>query len=487
MSFSASDIDRTREACHQVLTQHELPGLALAVVHDGRLVYGEGFGWADIAKRRELTLSSRQRIGSITKTMTALCIMAQVDAGGLRLDTPIVDLLPEVRFIGEGQAEALTIEHLLTHTSGIGEAPTRAHLQDPESELWSESPDLLPAAERYPDGIEIEVDPGTKWAYANHGYGLLGDILVRLESAPLAQILRDRVLRPLGMRDSDIRDRPHHSLASGYHRALSADERAARGNVELWASDEPPQDAVNIKGGYVYIPIPAAGSVQSTARDMARYAVALLDQGAGIVDAASFAAMVAPQWEPHPRLTSLGLSFMRQKRFGIASFGHGGGVVGGWNTELALFPERDLGVAIHFNLDNEVTTAARSTIIQAVLDATVEPLPGIAPDAGIVAGAPGEYEAAPGDLTNTRIRQSTGRISIEEAEGGLRLRSRRGSYAEGVALRPADADEPERFQIDDGAVEPLHVVFTRDERGRVDGLLMDRCVRMQRSADFGQV
>ena len=75
--------------------------------------------------------------------------------------------------------------------------------------------------------------------------------------------------------------------------------------------------------------MPAAGSVQSTARDMARYAVALLDQGAGIVDAASFAAMVAPQWEPHPRLTSLGLSFMRRERFGMASFGHGGGVVGG--------------------------------------------------------------------------------------------------------------------------------------------------------------
>ena len=79
MSFSAADIDRTREACHQVLAQHQLPGLALAVVHDGGLVYGEGFGWADIAKRRELTLSSRQRIGSITKTMTALCIMAQID------------------------------------------------------------------------------------------------------------------------------------------------------------------------------------------------------------------------------------------------------------------------------------------------------------------------------------------------------------------------------------------------------------------------
>jgi hypothetical protein len=114
-------------------------------------------------------------------------------------------------------------------------------------------------------------------------------------------------------------------------------------------------------------------------------------------------------------------------------------------------------------------------------------LPTIAPDAGIVAGAPGQYEAAPGDLTNTRIRQSTGRISIEETEGGLRLRSRRGSYAEGVALRPADTDEPGRFQIDDGAVEPLQVVFTKDESGRVDGLLMDRCVRMQRSADSGKV
>jgi len=481
-AFTSAHIPRLRDVCLQAIDDYHLPGLAIAVVQDGQLVYGEGFGLADIKGRREMSISHRQRIGSITKTMTALCIMANVDAGRLHLDSRIVELLPELSFSGHGDANQLTIQHLLTHTGGIGESPTREHLLDPETELWTDSTELLDAPQRYPQGIEIEIDPGTKWSYANHGFGLLGDILVQLEDKPLADIFRDRIFRPLEMRDSDIRDKTHYNLAPGYHRALTAEQRQNRGNSYLWALENPPEDDQHIRGGYIFLPIPAAGAVQSSARDLARYIAALLDRGAGIVDHASFDEMVKPHWRPHPGLMGVGLAFMLEARAGHESMGHGGSVAGGWNTELAIFPQHGLGCILNFNLDDPDTTPARAQIIHAVLDATPDPVPDVPLDPIIAATAPGTYESLPGDLTNVRVRWNTGRIQIEREGEGLILRSRRGAYSEGVPIRPADDSDPNLFRLIDDSPEPAHIAFTRTATGDINGLLMDRGVRMVRDA-----
>lgn len=478
--FARADRERVRAACHEAMDRHQLPGLAVGVVEGDALVYGEAFGFADIKGRRDLTISHRQRIGSVTKTMTAFCVLQLVEEGVVGLDAAVPTLLPELRFIGDGDPGRLTLARLLSHTGGIGEAPTRGDLAQPESTLWSGSPDLLPPAERYPDGVELEVDPGTKWAYANHGFGLLGDILALLEEKPLVDVFRERIFRRLDMRDSDIRDRPHHTLAAGYHRALDASARAARGNVELWALDAPPEDDVNVRGGYVYLPIPAAGAVQSPVRDMARYASMVLARGRGLVEPSTFEEMTRPQWEPDPRLVSVGLGFWRQRRFGEFCLGHGGSVVGGWNTQFAVFPERNQAVVIHFNLEADVTAAAQSRIVQAVLDATPIVPRRNAADPAIRAGAPGWYEAPPGDLTNTRVRWNFGRIAVTAEGDGLVLRTRRGKHTDGVRLCPVGADDPGDFLLDDGELEPARVIFTRDADGAVDGLLMDPCVRMRR-------
>ncbi len=485
-TFTAADIPRVRDACLQALHDYNLPGLAIAVVEGEHLLYGEGFGLADIKGRREMSISHRQRIGSITKTMTALCIMANVDAGQLRLDSPISELLPDLTFTGAGNAGDLTIQHLLTHPGGIGEAPTREHLHDPETALWTDSPELLDAPQRYPDGIEIEVDPGSKWSYANHGFGLLGDILTQIEEKPLADIFRDRIFRPLEMRDSDIRDKPHYNLTPGYHRPLTPEDRQNRGNSHLWALDTPPEDDQHIRGGHIFLPIPAAGAVQSSARDMARYMGALLQRGADIVDPATFDEMVKPHWRPHPRLMGVGLSFMLETRAGHESIGHGGNIAGGWNTELAVFPQHNLGCILNFNLDDPNTTPVRAQIMHAVLDSSPEPVPSIPLDSAIVDTAPGLYESIPGDLTNVRVRWGTGRIQIEQHGDELILRSRRGAYApglhsNGVPIRPVDASDLNLFRLMDDSPEPAHIAFVRDTSGRVEGLLMDRAVRMDRA------
>ena len=76
----------------------------------------------------------------------------------------------------------------------------------------------------YPRAISIEATPDTKWAYANHGFALLGQIVAQIEGAPIEEVLHTRIFGPLGMTNTDCHDRPHADPTTGYHRAPSDDE-----------------------------------------------------------------------------------------------------------------------------------------------------------------------------------------------------------------------------------------------------------------------
>ncbi len=188
MPYSHSDADRLRAAVLQLMEGHALPGISIGVVEGDDLVYSEGFGSADIEHDQSMRPEMRQRIASITKTMVGLSAMALVDEGRLSLESRVPELLPDIQF--KGQAEGLTVWHLLTHTGGIGEAPNPEDLARPFDKLFSDEPKQIPLAEAYDAGITIEVPPGTKWAYANHGYMMLGEIISRIEGADIQDILQ---------------------------------------------------------------------------------------------------------------------------------------------------------------------------------------------------------------------------------------------------------------------------------------------------------
>ena len=466
-----ADIERVRAATTALVEEYHLPGIAVGVVRGDDLVLAEGFGHADIESKKPQDPALRQRIGSITKTMTALCAMALVDEGRLSLDARVVDLLPDIPF--EGPARALTLRHLLTHPAGIGEVPRAEALDDPNLALWSDTPDARRAAELYAGGIVIEVAPGTKWSYANHGFALLGEIVMRLEDAGIDDVLRRRIFDPLGMAGTDCLDEPHRDLTTGYHRPPTDDARELLERLGRPVEDEETVDGHNIRGKFQWEagePMRAAGAVQAGIGDMARYASALLRRGDGIVRPETFATMVTPQWCPDPRLTSIGLSFFIRQRFGHRTFGHGGGVNGGWNTHLTVLPDDGLALLTHCNLTFETFPEVDGRILQALLDAPAVALPGRPVDPHVLRAAPGVYEGPPGRLTNFRLVTGTGRIQIASEDGGLVLRARRGPWKGGVRMLPADDDDPAFFLLEDGAAEPAYVALLRERDGAVHGL-----------------
>jgi CubicO group peptidase (beta-lactamase class C family) len=477
MSSQPIDPALITDTANRLLEEFHLPGLSVGVVSGNDLIYAEGFGWADIASKRAQDPSLHQRIGSITKTMVCLCAMALVDEGKLSLDDRIADLIPDLQLNGHG--DTLTLWNLLTHTGGIGEAPTVADAADPISVLWSDGPDIPPIPEKYPDGITIDVEPGTKWHYANHGWMLVGEIVARAEGATIEEVLERRIWAPLGMTVTDNYDRPGDRLTTGYHHTPSHEELDQLEFLGKAFSGEP-EDGHNFRGQWVYVNGRAAGSVHSNIPDMARYASALLNNGSGIVKPETFAEMLKPQWCPDDRLGSLGLSFFRSNQYGEFVFGHGGGIAGGWNTDLTIIPGRNLGMMVHLNASLDVSGEVYSQLLQAVLGADAPTLPNIALDPEVLNAAPGVYSMPAGKLTNSRPIRTHGRLQITEEDGELILRSRRGALRNGVRLLPADASDPFFLALDTPAVQKPEIALVTDDDGHVTGIRMARLAWMDR-------
>lgn len=478
------DAARVSDTAARLLDEHHLPGMAIGVVSGEELVYAEGFGHADIEGARAMTPETRQRIGSITKTMVGLCAMALVEEGRLRLEASVTERLPDVEF--HGPADSLTVRHLMTHTGGIGEMPNVEDFSDPDFKLWMSDGDFPGVPEAYPNGVTIEVPPGTKWAYANHGWILLGEIISRIEKEPIEAIVQRRVFEPLGMTNTDLLDEPHDALSTGYHHEPSEDMRELLTRIGREVPDEEAVDGHNIRGKYQYVRGRAAGATQSTIPDMAKYASALLRESKGIVRAETFAEMVKPQWQPDARLASWGLSFQVRPFFGRPGFGHGGGVIGGWNTYISVFREEDLGVLLHVNamydeFDHQVVPA----VMGAVLGLEHEPPPARTTDARVLETAPGVYEAlTPGPLTNFRIMNDTGRVLISVVEGELQFKSRRGCWKRGVPMRAPDPADDELYEIQDGSPEQPRLTLIRNEGGSVTGLRLGRLATMRRNEEI---
>ena len=479
MPFTPASAAHLRDVANQAYQELRPAGFAVGVVEGPDLVFAEGFGFHDIESGRPQHPELRQRIGSITKTMVGLCTMALVDEGRLTLDDRLVDHIPELPI--DGDAEAVTLRHLLTHTAGIGEVPTAADTRRADETLWSDQPDsdLLGL---FPNGLTLDMPPGAKWSYANHGFALVGEIVARIEGAPIAEVVRRRVFEPLGMTNSDLLDLPHPDLTTPYHHAPSAE--ALKFAERVFGERLPVEttvDGTNIRGAYRYIRGGgAAGAVQSTIPDMARYASALLARGAGIVKPETFDRMVAPQWCLDERLESWGLTFQRMRYFGEAFIGHGGGVLGGWNTMLIVSPRRNLALLVHANTAFEGMAALTTRLLAALTGAQPQVLAG-APAAEVIAAAPGVYESPGGVLTNFRIIGSMGRLMIKAEDGGLTLYARRGAWREGKRLYPGDPSDPNFLIVDDQSLQPSKLALVRDASGAVVGLRCDRLVEMVRT------
>lgn len=234
------------------------PGAAVLVRQDGQTVFQRGFGVRELRTRARIDETTGFRLASMTKAITATAVELLVRDGKLRYEQALTEVFPAFPAYGR----AITIRQLLTHTSGLPDYETlMAAAEQGREPIWTSQrqirdEEVLALLRDEKRGL---FEPGTRWAYSNSGYVVLGLVVARVSGRPFGAFLRARVFEPLGM---------EHTLA--YEAGKSEVAGRAFGHVREGASfreaDQSPTSATLGDGG-----------VYSNLEDLARWDEALRD------------------------------------------------------------------------------------------------------------------------------------------------------------------------------------------------------------------
>lgn len=294
------------------------PGAAAIAVRAGEEIFKGAFGMADLDLAVPAEPHMVYRLGSITKQFTAAAIMLLQQRGELSVDDPISNYLPEYPTHGH----TITIEHLLTHTSGIFSytAIPGYMAQRVRADLTTE--ELIDAFKSEP----MEFAPGEQWSYSNSGYVLLGAIIEEVSGQSYPDFMRENIFDPLNM-ENTYYGGPQviPGRASGYQ----------------WMEDE------YWHAPYLSMTQPhAAGGLLSSVGDLAKWDQAL--QKNRLLTAESFQRMTTPFTLNNGETTDYGYGFRLSEVRGHPAVEHGGGIFG-FVTAAMRIPEEDIYVAILSN------------------------------------------------------------------------------------------------------------------------------------------
>jgi CubicO group peptidase (beta-lactamase class C family) len=405
-----------------------LPSLVAGIVRDGGLAWTGGRGRVDGAPP---TPGTQYRIGSISKTFTALLVMRLRDEGALRLTDRFADHVPGAPF-GDR-----TVGQLLSQGAGV-QAETGG-------EWWERTPvgswDEVVAAlgeHAVPHG------PGRRFHYSNLGYGALGELVARKRGRPWFEALEDEILRPLGMERTTYRPQAPHALGYAVH---------------PWAQlllEEPEHDAGALA---------AAGQLWSTLDDLGRLAALLLGDTGDVLSADTLEEMKAPALavDEQGRIGgSYGLGLQVLEPGGRRLVGHGGAMPG-FVAGVFVDGEAELGAVWAANItyggDPELTTALLDIVREAEPRIRDEWEPAPLPD-GVALDLLGIWYWGPHALALRAAAE--GMLELHAPSGrGRESRFRRDGDA-WVGLDGYWAGERLRFAPDRRSFDLATFVFTRE-------------------------
>lgn len=311
------------------------PSLALAVIRDGKVVWAEGFGHADVERKIKATPDSIYRLASLSKQLTATGVMILHDRGALDVDSPVNDYLPGPKLRAfAGSAEKITIRQLASHTSGL---PTH----------WNwfydgvAPPSMDETIRRY--GFAA-TEPGSEWVYSNVAFGILGYLTEVASKTSWREFMERNLYDPLGMNRTSDRVRPgrEDDTAPPYW-------RDAAGNfvrTGLYTSDHP-----------------GASVVRSSANDLARFVRMHLNggilDGVRILKKSSVREMRGPE-------DGYGIGWMVQTGFGRRCLWQWGGMMG-VATRVRVYPADKVAAIVLTNTQKRELCDGATRRIEAVL------------------------------------------------------------------------------------------------------------------------
>lgn len=303
-----------------------IPGVALAIVKDDKVIYLKGLGYKDLENKAAVTPDTQFAIGSATKAFTALSVLMTADEGKLSLDDSPKKLLPYFKMYDPETDRNITIRDLLCHSSGLN----RTDLAMVTGKLTRN--ELIQVAAQAKPTAKLR----EKFQYQNIMFTAAGEIVANAQKMPWERFIPERVLKPLGMKNTSMsiaemeRSKDH---SYGYNYNFDTKETTRLPYREL-------------------VQIAPAGSINSSARDMAEWLRFVMNggtvNGKRLVSEANYAEWLKPQMKIAGTM-SYGFGWFLQEWNGMKVVQHGGNI-DGFNSMVAMIPEKKLGFVMLTNV-----------------------------------------------------------------------------------------------------------------------------------------
>lgn len=424
-----------------LMAERHVPGVAIAIVHNGQAVDLRGFGVSSLVTSRPVDPATAFRVGSVSKLFTAIAALQLVEAGKLDLNRNIHDYVPELVL-----RAPTTTHQLLTHTAGFGERLAGAYTES------TPLPSLTNHLRRQPP--QQVTLPGRAYSYSNYNYAVAGAVIEAVSGQSFEQYMSDRMFVPLGLTSTSAYQPPpgnRENVATGYQ----------------WDG-----------GRQVVLPArltfaAASGGVTTSATDMARLITALLGDdtagGARLLSPGSTKQLLGAQYTPHPNIPAAAYGAMHWRSRGV-NFVFKDGTLGDQVGAVLLDPRERLGMFLAANglrlqpLVDSILTHLYGPAGQASPRPT--PVPGGAERAARYEGVFRDFHHTRNDLSRlfALLPMIQTRVSAGQ-DGSIRWKGRTWIEIEPRLFQSADGGDHIVFRgSDDDTITELHAWGATYER-----------------------
>lgn len=346
------DVRHFEGMAQQLVANRRVPGLAMAIVHKGKIVSARGYGITDVRAAQPVDAHTVFRLASLSKAFAGTMTGLLVNDGILRWDSKVVDYMPTFRLSDPYAARQITVADLLSHRVGLTH-----NTFDRDLEANVDYRTLTQKLANAP----MNCRPGSCYGYQNIAFSLIGDVVFAATGDFYGQEVQRRIFKPLGMNDASL--------------GLDGIESSPR-----WARPH-----VRGRGGWVplmpkptYYQVAPAAGVNASAADMAQWLLAQTGHRPDVLPAPLLATLHQPLVNTPGETRG---SSWRRQRVSSAGYALGwrvydysghrvvfhGGAVQGYRGLVAMLPDQDLGIAMMWNSESSLPSGMLPTILDRAL------------------------------------------------------------------------------------------------------------------------
>jgi CubicO group peptidase (beta-lactamase class C family) len=347
----ADAVEQGRRIARAGLTEHNLPGLSVAVGINGDIVWAEGFGWADLEERVPVAPETRFRIGTASTALTSAAVGLLLQEDRLKLDEQIQTYVPEF----PEKQWPVTLSQVMAHVAGV------------RSDDGDEGPLFSVGCERPVDALQyfmespLLFEPGTKYGFSNFGWILVSAAVEAIADEPFVTFMQKQIFEPLGMDDTMADSATEHipNRATAYFPRFAADPRYGPDLMR-------PIDYSCYAGSSAFL---------STPSDLVRFAMAI-NRGK-LLQPATVQLLQASQRLASGQETGYGLGWdletVRIAGKQTTVVGHDGNSLGGMVASFMTFPEHGIVVSVTSNISYADTFGIGAKIAEAFVQQRSSP------------------------------------------------------------------------------------------------------------------